>query len=226
MERGYVAGPNSTDGLTQARTQDIATLERRVQQKIKNNKKEDSSAAAAVVEEAQIKKQPKKQGMPRMRGGAPPSPEKEAIEAVKKLDKWTLLDVSAAVKYDEELEKKRTQKLEDMYVLRGPAIGVLECKVTDILRIYIRRRLQSELEAQIDIKRKQEVEEKGADKEYVEYVMNDQELYHKEERAKKREYLRKQRAIRDARAKQIAQNNQIRAEEERRQREFAEWRSV
>ena len=115
MESGYVAAPRAS--LTQARTQDIATLERRVQQKIKNKKKEDSSAAAAVVQEAKIKKQPKKQGMPRMGGGAPPSPEKEAIEAVKKLDKWTLLDVSAAVKYDEELEMKRAQKLTNMYVL-------------------------------------------------------------------------------------------------------------
>ena len=94
------------------------------------------------------------------------------------------------------------------------------------MHTYVRRQLQSELEAQIDIKKKQAVEEKGADKEYVEYVMNDQDLYHKEERAKKREYLRKQRAIRDARAIQIAQNDKIRKDEEQRQREWAEWRSV
>ena len=93
--------------------QDISTLERRVQQKIKNSKKEASSAAAAVVEQANSRQEPKKQGTPRNLFAAP-SPEKEAIEAVKKLDKWTLLDVSAAVKYDEELEKKRSQKLVDM----------------------------------------------------------------------------------------------------------------
>ena len=89
-----------------------------------------------------------------------------------------------------------------------------------------RRKLQSELEHQIREKEKQEVEEKGADKEYVEYVMNDQELYHKEERAKKREQLRKQHAIREARAKQIAENNAIRQAQEKAEQEWAVQRCI
>ena len=101
-----------------------------------------------------------------------------------------------------------------------------EIRLSRTYKLRDRRRLQAELEAQIQVKEKQEVEEKGADKEYVEYVMNDQKLYHEEERAKKKEYLRRQRAIRDARAQQIAENNAIREDEERRQREWAEWRLV